>query len=64
MRPTLTILVKVFRKVRCTCDLRAFTTRCMNVDEKKGLSKDRSEWHSVVLYPMAKSREFPIISMS
>ena len=35
-------------RVRCTRNRRACMTRCMNVDEAKGVCKDRSRWRSGV----------------
>ena len=40
------VLQKVW--VRSTRNRRACMTRCMNVDEAKGVCKDRSSWRSVV----------------
>ena len=35
-------------QVRSIRNRRACKIRCMNVDEAKGVRKDRSRWHSVV----------------
>ena len=57
--PTLTLLVLQKGRVHSTRNRRACMTRCMNVDETKGVCKDRSRCRSVVsAYPMGKRREF------
>ena len=45
---------------------RACITRCMNVDEAKGVFKNRSRWRSVVsAYPHGKkASEFMYVCMS
>ena len=51
------LIGKILQKgqVRSTRNRRACMTRCMNVDEAKGVCKDRSRWRSVVsAYPHGK----------
>ena len=49
----LILLVRFFRKVKRACMI-----RCMNVDEARGVCKDRSRWRSVVLpTAMGKGRK-------
>ena len=61
-RSTPDLIGEVLQKgwVRSTRNRRACMTRCMNVDEAKGVCKDRSRWRSVVsaYAPMGKRREF------
>ena len=46
-------------RVRSTRNRRACMTRCMNVDEAKGVCKDPSRWRSMVsTYPHGKKSEF------
>ena len=55
------LICEVLQKgqVRSTRNWRACMIRCINVDEARGVRKDRSTWCSVVSgYPMGKRREF------
>ena len=53
-RTNIDLIGEVHQKgqVRSTRNRRVCMIRCMNVDEARGVCKDRSRWHSVVsAYP-------------
>lgn len=51
-------------QVRSTYNRCACMTRCMDVNEAKGVCKNCSRWRSIVsAYPMGKRHEFMYISM-